>query len=566
MAGTLTALPTVASPASAAVLDLRSNTAMRVVGARTNAFGASVASAGDVNGDGNADLLVGAPDYLRDRGAGGGAAYVVFLKAARDPVDVALLAPAQGYAVRGAANGDRVGQAVASVGDVNGDGVPDALIGAPGANFAGRDAGSAYVIYGQRAPTSTTVGLSALRPEQGFRIDGPRKDAQFGASVASVGDVDGDGIPDLLIGADGFHDAASYVIFGGASSQSGLRIADLRPSQGYAIKGAGDSVAAAGDVNGDGAPDQLVGGGDLDAAVVFGQRTRSPVRIDATKLTPSQGYAVTDAEIGGEMWSWTEVHSVGDVNGDGVPDMLTSGGGDVYDFNSGAWIIYGQRAPTSAVVNLGWDGPAPAQGYRIVNPPGQMNEQNVPGHSSLESVGDVNGDGVPDVLFDANAGLSVVYGQRPAKRATVDLSALALSAGYRINGGPLTVAPLGDVTADGVPDALLGNSYGEAFVLALRQAGPSWPSAKLSVVPALTAKRCLRPHARAVATVTGPQDAIISTQAKRDGRPVRTTNARTFSVNLPNSRRPAKRHVVALISTAADGTYATAKLQYRTCH
>jgi FG-GAP repeat len=198
--------------------------------------GVSVAGAGDVNGDGRGDVLVGAHFADNNARADSGSAYVVFGRAAPAAVDLAALGPA-GVRIDGAAAGDNAGWSVAGAGDLNGDGRADVLVGAPrGDNNAREGSGSAYVVFGRAAPG--TVDLAALG-QGGFRIDGAAAGDDAGWSVAGVGDLNGDGPADVLVGARFAGNNArecsgsAYVVFGRAApgtvdlaalGQAGFRI------------------------------------------------------------------------------------------------------------------------------------------------------------------------------------------------------------------------------------------------------------------------------------------------------------------------------------------------------
>jgi hypothetical protein len=197
--------------------------------------GFSVASAGDVNGDGLDDLIVGAPGG-DDGGDYAGEAYVVFGKAGgfatlestgRAVIDLTMLAPADGFIIQGDKIGDEAGHSVASAGDVNGDGFDDLIVGAPFIDYAGSYAGKAYVVFGKAEGFGTVdatgravVDLTLLDVANGFVIQGDTAGDQAGVRVASAGDVNGDGFDDVIVGAflgdDGGKDAGeAYVIFGG---------------------------------------------------------------------------------------------------------------------------------------------------------------------------------------------------------------------------------------------------------------------------------------------------------------------------------------------------------------
>jgi hypothetical protein len=174
----------------------------RIDGAHAYDAATVAAAAGDVNGDGLGDVIVGSPK-ADTAGAESGAAYVVFGKKSPSTVLLADDAGSWGYAIEGAAAGDQVGTAVAGARDINGDGVPDLLLGAPEASNAGRTgAGSVYVVYGQAEPLSAvTLADVGVVPTLGFRIDGAHAEDALGTAVAMVPDVDDDHVSDVLAGA-----------------------------------------------------------------------------------------------------------------------------------------------------------------------------------------------------------------------------------------------------------------------------------------------------------------------------------------------------------------------------
>ena len=187
----------------------------QIRGAAGDASGRSVGGAGDVNGDGQADLIIGAPGG----NGGAGVGYVVFGKAlGGQTVELSNLG-ADGFRIVGIDAGDSSGFSVAGAGDVNGDGLADLIVGAPGADPASNDgAGESYVVYGK---TSTTdVDLNNLGAG-GFRLDGNAAGDQSGWTVSGAGDVNGDGLADLIVGAPGVNGSAgaSYVVFSAAQPQ-----------------------------------------------------------------------------------------------------------------------------------------------------------------------------------------------------------------------------------------------------------------------------------------------------------------------------------------------------------
>ncbi|MBK0401093.1 FG-GAP repeat protein [Limibaculum sp. M0105] len=260
---------------------------LRIIGgAALDAAGAALSSAGDFNGDGIDDLLIGAPE-ANGAAAQSGAAYIVF---GRDggwqaDIDLGTLAAGDGVVLRGAVSGDLAGVSVAAAGDVNGDGIDDVIIGAP---EAANGRGSAYVVFGRRDGLAAAIDLGALDGAAGFRIDGAADGGDLGTSVAGVGDVNGDGFDDLLVGiprapAPGrIAPGGALLLFGSESGPGAVVSADsVAPGQGYLFLGAGSfdaagiTVAAAGDINGDGWNDLLIGadlandGARVDTGAVY---------------------------------------------------------------------------------------------------------------------------------------------------------------------------------------------------------------------------------------------------------------------------------------------------------
>jgi hypothetical protein len=180
-----------------------------------------VAGAGDVNGDGLADILVGAPTAdvgaLLDAGRG----YVVFGRAGGVPINLSAVANGQGgFVINGQCTTDQAGLAMQPAGDVDGDGLADILIGAPTSDpSAGIDSGRAYMVDGQSG--GEAIWLSQVATGVGgFVINGHCQDDTSSAAMAPAGDVNGDGLADMIVGAAfGDPDQArnagrTYVIFG----------------------------------------------------------------------------------------------------------------------------------------------------------------------------------------------------------------------------------------------------------------------------------------------------------------------------------------------------------------
>ncbi|OYU09775.1 MAG: hypothetical protein CFE38_21020, partial [Comamonadaceae bacterium PBBC1] len=248
-------------------------------GVASSRLGWSVSSAGDVNGDGYDDMIVGAIDSNSNAGA----AYVVYGNAAGAGVSLVngTIAPSLGFKIAGA-SGTGLGYSVSAAGDVNGDGFADVIVGAANGNMA-------YVVYGSaNGPTAAALDFSTttLATSNGFSIKGVTTAAAFfGSSVSSAGDVNGDGLADLMVGVTGNSTStnATFIIYGKTNAANlDLSANTIASSDGYKITGILGSYSGkasnAGDVNGDGLADQIIGAynqssGAGAAYIIYGNST-----------------------------------------------------------------------------------------------------------------------------------------------------------------------------------------------------------------------------------------------------------------------------------------------------
>jgi len=291
--------------------------------------GWSVASAGDVNGDGCDDFLIGA-QWDEDGGTDAGQTYLILGNATAGwGMDFDLSSADASFI--GEDSEDYSGTSVASAGDVNNDTYDDFLIGATGDEDGGSEAGQTYLILG-RADADWGMDFNLSGANASFW--GEDADARSGRSVASAGDVNGDGCDDFLIGAyrddDGGSNAGqTYLMLGRADADWGmdfnLSSADASFWGEDSEDFSGMSVASAGNVNGDGYDDFLIGAyGDEDGGFQAGQ-TYLILGCAAANWGMDFNLSNADASFWGEDsydYSGVSVACAGDVNGDGGADFL----------------------------------------------------------------------------------------------------------------------------------------------------------------------------------------------------------------------------------------------------
>jgi len=328
-------------------------------------FGCSVATAGDVNGDGYADIIVGA--YQSGTAANpSGRAYIYFGGPRADErPDVTLT---------GEAAGDAFGYAVAGAGDVNRDGYADVVVGAYENSARGAGAGRAYVFYGGPRPDATPDAI----------LSGEAAGDRFGISVAGAGDVNGDGYADVVVGAyqndaGGIDAGRAYVYFGAARLPDRASVVLTGAAPGDAF---GFSVSGAGDVNKDGFADVVVGayhngagGKDAGRAYVF----------SGGKDMSSSPDVVFTGEAAGDAFGYA-VGAAGDTNGDGYDDIVVGAYGN----------DAGGSAAGRAYVYLGGATPDPVADWLVS---GDQTLDNL--GFAVAGAGDVDGDGFADVIVGA---------------------------------------------------------------------------------------------------------------------------------------------------------------------
>ncbi|NEP66844.1 MULTISPECIES: hypothetical protein [unclassified Moorena] len=451
--------------------------------------GFSVSSAGDINGDGNHDLIIGAPG-ADPNGLFSGTSYVVFGGpdvGTTGTIELADLDGTNGFVIAGLNSTGFLGFSVSSGGDINGDGTNDLLVSAPGAGA--NNNGVSYVVFGGSTVGSTgSVDLSS-----GFAINGIDPAEFSGHSISNLGDVNGDGKNDLLIGAPhallpisspGLNPGNAYVVFGGTGTGGSLDLSTLDGTNGFLLTSsvagnlAGFSVSSAGDINGDGIKDFAIGVPGSDSPltdnssagktyVVFGgSGVGATGTLDLSSIPssdPKTGFVINGIDEGssldlGDRAGWS-VSDAGDVNGDGVSDLIIGApfvDSDTQTDVGEAYVVFGGTdvAGTGNLDLASLDG---TNGFAITGI-----EANGLLGSSVSYAGDLNKDGFADVAIGAKGAgkVYVLFGSEElGTTGSVDLSTLNGEDGLVIEGTDslgFSVSGAKDVNSDSIDDLVIG--------------------------------------------------------------------------------------------------------------
>lgn len=372
------------------------------------------------------------------------------------------------------------GSSMSSVGDINGDGLIDFAIGAPGADRTGaNDVGAVYVVFG-RSAVNSDIDVATLNGSNGFKVTGNNlaQNSALGSSLAAIGDINNDKRSDFIIGTPSDR---AYIIFGAATFTASLDVAALSGNNGLTLTAAtandrfGDAVAGGSDINGDGIDDFVVGAPLVNSAgalggraYVFYGRNIFPATLSATSATGTGGFAINP--VAGGDFLGTSVAMGRDINNDGRDDLsVASFASDLGANDSGsAYVIFGRQSgsPFPASLSVSSLDGSPNSGFTL-HGAGASDGLGVP----VAFAGDLNGDDVGDLVAGAAANDSggsasgqscVLFGRGAGFDAVINANSLDGSDGYCLNGeatgdlsGKVLAAGI-DVNNDGINDLLIG--------------------------------------------------------------------------------------------------------------
>jgi len=378
--------------------------------AGNNFFGSSVSKAGDVNGDGYSDVIVGASGYVSNKGR----SYVFFGGAAMNNIsDVTMT---------GESAGSNFGISVSTAGDINGDGFSDIIVGT---NSFSSGPGRAFVFFGgalmKNIPDADMTGESLS--------------SSFGNSVSTAGDVNGDGYSDIIVGSYGFNATTGRVYLYDYFMKNEI-IPEITLSGEAVSNDFGYSVSTAGDVNGDGYSDVIVG------APYYNSNTgRAYIFLGGASMNNIADVTMTGEAV--NNYFGYSVSSAGDVNGDGYSDVIVGAYGYT-SYTGRAYIFFGWSAMDYLPDLI-------MTGFAVNSSFGE----------SISAEGDVNGDGYSDVIVSADdflsgPGKAYVFLGGSSMNNIADVTMTGEAAGNNFGS---SVSTAGDVNGDGYSDAIVGAGF-----------------------------------------------------------------------------------------------------------
>ncbi|MEL0589047.1 MAG: VWD domain-containing protein [Planktothrix rubescens PR222] len=478
---------------------LNGSNGFTVTGASGNFAGSSLSNIGDFNGDTIDDFIVGGfaadPNNINATGE----SYVVFGTNQGFPAnfDLSTLNGTNGFIIEGFEAESFSGGAVSSAGDINGDGLKDLIIGAFASDSNSlNDSGRTYVILGSKQAFSTRFNLANLNGNNGFVINSNQPLDYSGLAVSSAGDFNNDGLDDLAVAAPaGINTFLGkvYLVYGRLNGfPPAFNPTDLQWDDGIVINHnnglAGTTVSNAGDINGDQIDDLIIGAeqGSLEGNpkagetyVLFGKDGGYQKGFSLSRLDGTNGFTIK-----GDGYSVSSVSGAGDINADGLEDIIigVSQSPGNNQTNAGkAYVVFGTQAGFPQQLDLftlnGNNG-------FVIN--GVEPDELLGG--SVKGAGDINGDKIDDIIIGASGATAngiksagktyIIFGSNKGFPASLNSSDLNGEKGFFLNGtaenelSGVAVSSAGDINKDSVNDILIGapgslfdNTAGKSYVV-----------------------------------------------------------------------------------------------------
>ncbi|MBS0351114.1 MAG: FG-GAP repeat protein, partial [Proteobacteria bacterium] len=466
--------------------DLNGQNGFKIDGENTGDHsGWSVSAAGDVNGDQCQDLLIGATQFYNSTGR----CYLIFGSpnvGAQGIISLSDLNGLNGFKLDGENENDQSGTYVAGLGDLNGDRYDDLVISA---NQYGNSTGRTYVVFGAiNIGSNGLIKLGELNGANGFKLDGENNGDICGKSV-KLANINGDSYSDLIISAVGYplgnHMGRTYVVFGSLDiGKSGLvNLTELNGINGFKLDGennndySGISVDIAGDFNGDGHNDIIIGAYTTVGAqkgrtyVVYSEfKVSDDGIIRLASLNGTNGFKLNGENNNDH--SGVSVNRIGDFNKDGYDDFII--GAPKYLGGNGkgrSYVIFGNFSiGNKTAISL-----SVLDGFNGFKLDGESKADSAASNTMVSDIGDINGDGYADLIigadyYPAGGGVGrsyVVFGHSEIiEEGIFNLSSLNGVNGFKLDGENINdlsgraVSGAGDLNGDGVSDLVIGaHSY-----------------------------------------------------------------------------------------------------------